>query len=196
VIGSIVSRSEQFDFPGSQAEGPSAVLRQNQTNQDQMARAKAVPAPSQVVEVPGAVPAESSAKSADAVSAQASTPTMRAAKAEPMRPHWRINNLGQLERAFGGGTWEPVPTRETSKLRVVSVSGSEVWVGGENLRLEHSSDNGSTWEAINLPAKNGYNHAVTHIRFETPQKGSVDSDDGTSWKTTDGGKIWRRVWLR
>ncbi len=191
VFGSVVPRSKEFESPGSQAEGSSAILRQNQTNQDQMARAKAAPAPSQVMEVPGAMPAGSSTKSADAVSAPASSPTMRAAKAEPMRPHWRINNLGQLERAFGSGTWEPVPTGETSKLHVVSASGSEVWVGGENLRLEHSSDNGETWEAIQLPAKNGYNHAVTHIRFQTPQEGLIDSDDGTSWKTTDGGKIWR-----
>jgi photosystem II stability/assembly factor-like uncharacterized protein len=107
------------------------------------------------------------------------------------RSHWRINDLGQLERSFGDAAWQPAPTRETSKLHVVSVSGSEVWVGGENLRLEHSSDNGNTWQSIKLPPKNGTNHAVTHIRFPTPQEGVIDSDDGTSWNTPDGGRTWK-----
>jgi photosystem II stability/assembly factor-like uncharacterized protein len=115
----------------------------------------------------------------------------RATIADASRPQWRINDRGQLERSFGDGVWQLVPTLETSKLRVVSISGSEVWAGGEGLRLEHSSDNGSTWQAIKLPSKNGYNHAVTHIRFPTPQDGIIDSDDGTSWNTTDGGRTWK-----
>jgi photosystem II stability/assembly factor-like uncharacterized protein len=113
------------------------------------------------------------------------------ATVESVRPHWRINDLGQLERSFGNGAWQPMPTHETSQLHVVSVFGSEVWAGGENLRLEHSSDNGATWESIQLPAKNGYNHAVAHIRFQTPQAGRIDSDDGTSWVTNDGGRTWK-----
>jgi photosystem II stability/assembly factor-like uncharacterized protein len=80
---------------------------------------------------------------------------------------------------------------DTSKLHVVSVSGNEVWAGGENLRLEHSSDNGATWESVKLPAKNGYEHAITHIRIRTPQEGTINSDDGTSWITTDGGRTWK-----
>ena len=172
----------------SRAEGYSAALKQDQANSNQMTRAKAFSATSQAVGGQGAVVAGANAGFADT----SSVPMMRKATgAGADRPHWRINDLGQLERSFGDGDWQPVPTRETSKLRVVSVSGSEVWVGGENLRLEHSSDNGNTWQSIKLPPKNGTSQAVTHIRFPTPQEGVIDSDDGTSWNTTDGGRTWK-----
>ncbi len=117
----------------------------------------------------------------------------KAFTANAARPHWRINDIGQLERAFGVGSWQavPMPDAAESKLHVVSVSGSEVWAGGENLRLDHSSDNGETWKSIKLPAKNGYEHTITHIRFRSAQLGVIDSDDGTSWITTDGGRTWK-----
>jgi Putative zinc-finger len=143
---------------------------------------------SRAVGAQGAVAAGSNAGFADA----ASVPMMRGTTSvDASRPHWRINDFGQLERSFGDGFWQRVAMRETSKLHVVSVSGSEVWAGGENLRLEHSGDNGDTWESTKLAAKNGYNHAVTHIRFQTPREGTIESDDGTSWKTIDGGRTWK-----
>lgn len=108
-----------------------------------------------------------------------------------MRPHWRINDAGQLERSLGDGQWQLVPMAGRAKLHVVAVSGSEVWAGGEKLRLEHSSNNGATWESVKLPAKNGYEHTVTHIRFENPRQGTATSDDGNSWETTDGGRSWK-----
>lgn len=172
--------------PGSRAEGLSTSLKQNQP--DQAARAKAIPPMSQVVEVQEAPTTQSGAMRA---SAPATSMLRKSATAGAARPRWRINDFGQLERSIGDDGWQLVPTHETSKLHVVLVSGSEVWTGGENLRLEHSPDNGATWESITLPARNGYNHALTHIRFQTQQEGIIDSDDGVSWKTTDGGKTWK-----
>lgn len=107
------------------------------------------------------------------------------------RPQWRINDLGQLECSSGDGSWQAVPATETSKLHIVLVSGSDVWAGGENLRLEHSSDNGATWESIQLPAKNDARHTIAHIRFQNQQHGTVNSDDGTTWETADGGRTWQ-----
>ena len=186
VIASRASSAKSAAPSGSRAEGLSTSLQQNQ--QDQAAKAKAVPPMSQVVEVQEAPTTQSNAAFAGAPS---TSMMHKAATAGAMRPRWRINDLGQLERSFGNGGWQIVPTHETSKLHVVLVSGSEVWTGGENLRLEHSRDNGATWESITLPARNGYDHALTHIRFQTPQEGTIDSDDGISWKTTDGGKTWK-----
>jgi len=175
VVGSVVSSVPEAVSTGPQASGPAAGLKKYQANSEEIAGAKA-------------------ASSSDAFSDGASVPTMRKAfTANAARPHWRINDIGQLERAFGVGSWQavPMPDAAESKLHVVSVSGSEVWAGGENLRLDHSSDNGETWKSIKLPAKNGYEHTITHIRFRSAQLGVIDSDDGTSWITTDGGRTWK-----
>lgn len=106
------------------------------------------------------------------------------------RPQWRINESGQVERSFGGGVWQPMLPEEKSKMRVVSVFDGDVWIGGDDSRLYHSSDNGTTWNAIALPDKDGGGHSIAHIRFETPEAGTVSAEDGTSWTTTDGGKTW------
>jgi len=177
---------------GARAGSSSAVLTKDQSNPDQLARAKATPTTSQVLDVQGAASAGSNAGFNTGFAATSSAPAMRKApNAGATRPHWRINDLGQLERSFGDGSWKSVPMSESSRLHMISVFGSEVWAGGENLRLEHSSDNGNTWQSVKLPPKSGYNHAVTHIRFPTPQEGIVDSDDGNSWHTTDGGQTWK-----
>jgi photosystem II stability/assembly factor-like uncharacterized protein len=97
-----------------------------------------------------------------------------------------------LERSFGGDAWQAVPTQETRKLHVISVYGNNVWVGGDGIRLEHSSDNGTTWQPLTLPAKHGANRAIIHIRFQSPTAGTIEGDDGTLWKTGDGGKSWEQ----
>jgi hypothetical protein len=106
------------------------------------------------------------------------------------RPHWRINNLGQPECSFGDGAWRVVLPNEKAKMRVVSGFENEVWIGGDNTRLYHSPDNGATWNLVTLPEKNGREHVIAHIRFQTRQTGTVDAEDGTSWITTDGGSTW------
>jgi hypothetical protein len=108
-----------------------------------------------------------------------------------LRPRWRINELGQLERAFGDGAWQQARLQGTSKLRVVSISGSEVWAGGEKLRLEHSRDNGANWETVALPSKGDDDHAIIHIRFQSSQDGVIETDNGMTWKTVDGGRTWQ-----
>ena len=76
-------------------------------------------------------------------------------------------------------------------MRVVAVFGNDVWVGGEDLRFYHSSDNGTTWSFVSLPTKTSGEHAIAHIVFQTQQGGTVEADDGSSWTTVDGGKTWK-----
>jgi photosystem II stability/assembly factor-like uncharacterized protein len=106
------------------------------------------------------------------------------------RPHWRINSAGQAERSFGNEVWEVVLPNESSRMRVVSVFNADVWIGGENTRLYHSADNGFTWNLVALPEKDGQEHIIAHIRFQTPQIGTVEAADGTFWTTVDGGVSW------
>jgi hypothetical protein len=188
VNGGMASNAKPTESAELPAAGPAASLKPDQENSEPIASAKAASPGAEAVESPG----EGATRSRAAFSSAASVPMMRKAiPSSDARPHWRINDSGQLERSMEDGAWQAVPMPDTSKLYVVSVSGSEVWAGGENLRLDHSMDNGATWESVKLPAKNGYNHTLTHIRFHTAQQGTIDSDDGTSWKTNDGGRTWK-----
>jgi photosystem II stability/assembly factor-like uncharacterized protein len=99
--------------------------------------------------------------------------------------------MGRAERSFGDGAWQAVLPYEASRMRVVSVFNGEVWIGGENSRLYHSCDNGSTWKLVALPDKNGRAHSIAHVHFLTAQSGTVESEDGTVWTTSDGGATWR-----
>jgi len=107
------------------------------------------------------------------------------------RPQWRINEAGQVERSFGNGLWQEVLDAGTAKLHVVSVLSDSVWAGGEKLRLYRSIDNGVTWSAVQLPSKGSVQNVITHVRFQTPLDGEIDTADGTSWLTTDGGITWK-----
>ena len=107
-----------------------------------------------------------------------------------VRAHWRINSAGQVERSFAGGAWEAVLPNEQSKMTVVSVFDENVWVGGENTRVYHSADGGSTWKRIFLPEKNSADHTIAHIRFSTSRAGTVEAADGSSWTTANGGATW------
>jgi hypothetical protein len=126
-----------------------------------------------------------------AFSGAESSSMKKTAEFRSARPQWRINEFGQLERSSGNDDWQSVPMLGTSKLHVLAVSGSDLWAGGEHLRLEHSIDNGATWASVPLPAKNGRDHMIAHIHFASSQEGTVDASDGTSWHTTDGGTTWK-----
>lgn len=132
-----------------------------------------------------------SSTSAAFANVAAASPMSNAFAAVSARPHWRINSAGQPERSFGGDVWQAVLPDEGSKMLVVSVFGGQVWVGGENSRLYRSTDNGNTWNLVALPTKGGSEHVILHIHFLTPQAGTVESEDGTQWATSDAGITWK-----
>ena len=145
------------------------------------------------IATPGATALKAApARSVSAFSSAATARSLSNASIAPAaRPHWRINGLGQPERSFGDGDWQAVLPHEPSRMRVVSVFDSEVWIGGDHSRLYHSSDNGSTWNPVALPDKDGREHSIAHIHFQTAQSCTVESDDGTVWTTSDGGSSWK-----
>jgi hypothetical protein len=140
---------------------------------------------------PSAAPAYSNAAQAPALAGVGAAGSLAGFSGRIARAHWRIDDAGRAERSLGNGAWRPVLSDESAKMRVVSVSGSSVWLGGENLRLYHSEDDGATWRLVPLPNKDTGAHAVTHIRFQGELAGTVDADDGTQWSTVDGGLIWK-----
>ncbi|HEY3705586.1 MAG TPA: zf-HC2 domain-containing protein [Terracidiphilus sp.] len=128
-------------------------------------------------------------------SAFANNTTTRAlakAAATPMaRPHWRISRQGQAERAFGDGPWQAVLPADAPPMRVLATAGADVWIGGDNAQLYHSSDEGQTWIRTALPEKNGAVHSIAHIQIDSPIEITVRAADGTSWTTSNGGASWK-----
>jgi hypothetical protein len=114
-----------------------------------------------------------------------------ASAASIARPHWRINEQGQPERAFGGGAWQPVPPSGSAKVHTLAVFGGEVWAGGEKSQVFRSIDNGISWRIVALPEKDGADHTIAHIRINSAQEITIEASDGTSWATTDGGASWK-----
>ena len=125
---------------------------------------------------------------ANAVTARALASAQEASAA---RAHWRINEQGQPERAFGDGQWRPVLPGQSARMKVLAVFGGEVWVGGEESEVMRSFDNGVSWRMVSLPEKNGREHTIAHIRFDSAQEVAIEAADGTTWTTSDGGESWK-----
>jgi photosynthesis system II assembly factor YCF48-like protein/putative zinc finger protein len=114
-------------------------------------------------------------------------------KVAPPSPQWRITADGHLERAFSGGEWTRVLAEEPVSFRVVSVIAKDVWAGGNDGALFHSSDRGLSWDKVRLTADKQTEHsAVISIRFDSPLQGSITTDSDATWTTTDGGQSWTR----
>jgi hypothetical protein len=107
------------------------------------------------------------------------------------RPRFRITSTGQVERSVQSSVWMPVFIAADARFRIVSISGSDVWAGGDHLRLFHSADNGLTWTQVQLPATADRAHAIVHIRIDDPQHLTIENDAGSSWSTVDAGATWQ-----
>jgi hypothetical protein len=186
--------SNQAQLDSMRRDQAAASFGSNQMNSNQAAgaaRAKAAPQrAAETVEVQAAAPAaQNDSGGLEAAPAPALSSAMLAKKSA--RPHWRINGSGQVQVSYGDGAWSRMLADESAKFAVISVIGGDVWAGGENARLYHSTDSGATWTPIPLPTKNGTAHTIVRIHFQTPQAGSVECDDGTAWISTDGGRTWK-----
>ncbi len=108
-------------------------------------------------------------------------------------PHWRISDDGHLERSAASGDWTRVLADQPVTFRTVAVIGGEVWAGGSDGALFHSTDGGNQWSRIPLIDGGRAEHgAVNSIRFATLSEGRVTTEDGATWSTTNGGKTWSK----
>jgi hypothetical protein len=175
------------------------------------ARAELAPAPAQTPDASNEISADRTSSSATAspktysahADQAANTPSsafanavttqaLAKAAATPIaRPHWRINRQGQPERSYGRGPWQAVLPTDAATMRVLATAVTDVWIGGENAQLYHSSDNGQTWSRIALPEKNGPVHSLAHIQIDSPADITIRASDATTWTTSNGGASWK-----
>jgi hypothetical protein len=104
---------------------------------------------------------------------------------------WRITEDGHLEMGRPSSQWTRVMSDQPVLFRVVSMIEGVVWAGGSNGALFRSTDNGQSWQKVVLSANGATEtHTIVSIRFDTPQQGSIGTDNGATWTTSDGGESW------
>jgi Photosynthesis system II assembly factor YCF48/Putative zinc-finger len=105
------------------------------------------------------------------------------------RSQWRISSDGHLERSTTPGSWTPVLADQATTFHVVSIEGNNVWAGGSDGALFHSSDGGQNWSKQPLAAEAG---TIVSIQFSDVAHGVVNTDAGARWSTSDGGVTWTK----
>ena len=102
---------------------------------------------------------------------------------------WRVSGGRLVRPGETAGTWiEACPNFEAVQFATSSAHGKDLWAGGANAALIHSSDGGVTCERVTL----GASAIGTIIHIEA--RGAVvqvKSSSGQSWSSQDGGKTWK-----
>lgn len=100
---------------------------------------------------------------------------------------------GHVERYAVPLGWKRELADQAIVFRVVAMFDNNVWAGGNDGALFHSSDGGENWSRIALGADGkAEGSAIVAILFDNPQQGSIKTEAGTRWDTADGGKTWAK----
>ncbi|MGB8580690.1 MAG: YCF48-related protein [Candidatus Sulfotelmatobacter sp.] len=78
-------------------------------------------------------------------------------------------------------------------FRAVAAFGAEVWAGGSNGILYHTSDGGNHWIRVTpSTAAAGLTGDIIGIQFADPQHGKVSTSNAELWITSDSGETWQK----
>jgi photosystem II stability/assembly factor-like uncharacterized protein len=134
------------------------------------------------------------AQSSYAESTKAGAMSAGAFKAAPRaRAIFQITSDGHVERELPGGGWTRMLAEQPAVFRVVSITGVNVWAGGNSGALFRSVDRGEHWTPVALTA-NGQTESgtIVSIHFDTPLQGTIGTEEGATWHTSDGGLTWTK----
>jgi hypothetical protein len=135
-------------------------------------------------------------------------------------PTWNISSSGALQRSFNDGrTWEDVDVSDADELagrstsgslpiakakqvkhekavfRTVAANGPDIWAGGLDGQLYHSSDAGAHWSRV-IPAFSGtvLTGDIIRVVFDDgmPDRILTSTSTPESWVSMDGGKTWQK----
>jgi len=84
-------------------------------------------------------------------------------------------------------------TQAGPQFRTLAVNGAEVWAGGSNAALFHTSDAGAVWTRV-VPSDRGafLTGDILSISFPDSQHGRVATSTNEVWSTDDSGQTWRK----
>jgi putative zinc finger protein/photosynthesis system II assembly factor YCF48-like protein len=109
-------------------------------------------------------------------------------------PRWTLTAEGTLERSLDSGTtWEAISVPGPAALRALAANGLDIWVGGSNGALYHSSDAGQHWTQV-LPVANGelLSADIIGVEFTDLQHGTLTTSAKETWVTADAGQTWQK----
>ena len=111
-----------------------------------------------------------------------------------LMPQWTLSPQGAVQRSLDGGkTWQAVSVVPNAAFLALSAVGSDLWAGGRSGLLLHSSDAGVTWAPVQPTAAGQKLSAdIARIVFTDSFHGTVNTANGETWMTSDGGKSWAR----
>jgi len=78
-------------------------------------------------------------------------------------------------------------------FRTVAANGPDVWAGGSEGNLYHSTDSGAHWLQV-LPSWRGIDLTgdIINLQFADPQHGRIVTSSAEIWTTGDGGQSWEK----
>jgi hypothetical protein len=116
---------------------------------------------------------------------------------------WSINaspdaagaSRGVVQRSTDAGqTWEVVPLTARVSFRAASSAGPDVWAGGSDAALFHSSDGGAHWVEMAITQEGAIaTGAIVRIDLRGPSEITIRTSSGEDWTTSDAGRHWKRL---
>jgi hypothetical protein len=128
------------------------------------------------------------------MSAPAAAMSQAAYPSATLVPRWTLTAEGTLERSLDSGTtWEVVAIPGPATLRALAANGLDIWVGGANGALYHSSDAGQHWTPVH-PIINGeiLSADIIGVEFTDLRHGALTTSAKETWTTSDAGQTWQK----
>jgi Photosynthesis system II assembly factor YCF48/Putative zinc-finger len=107
---------------------------------------------------------------------------------------WTIDAAGNLQRSLDlGKSWQTVPVERGAHLQALAVLQQELWAGGNQGALYHSSDGGTHWTRVRpTVGDTALADDITRISLLDPQHLTITTSSSETWSSTDGGQTWRK----
>ena len=99
---------------------------------------------------------------------------------------WKVTG-GSLLKSMDATTWNAGYGPADIEFTVVAARGANVWAGGTNAALVHSTNNGVSWERVTLGAS--ATGSIISIDFSGANV-HIKSSSGQEWSSQDDGKTW------
>jgi Photosynthesis system II assembly factor YCF48 len=105
---------------------------------------------------------------------------------------WRIEGNGTVSKSQDGRAWVPVRVDQHTRFYALSVNGGEVWAGGADGSLFHSTDDGANWRQVEVRGESGAHLTDTITKISSTPRHPLEltTNSGAVWLSFDG-RLWR-----
>jgi hypothetical protein len=119
--------------------------------------------------------------------ASKAAPAFSLARARNLAPLWSVDAEGHLQHVVKGVS-QPVAVDPAAHFLVVAFVGENIWVGGRNLALYHSADNGAHWQRQTVPATAPAD--IVRLQAASALELTLQTSAQQTFLSRDGGTTW------